>query len=133
MCLTLPQLHTTLMLSHKNNTTKRQRESKPKLQSKPEPQPEPCRPVTRAKNTTQCPRAKAVKALWVCRDPAVIQGEKDAKKRKKEEKEHVQQEEAAHNEAAACFMEENHAQQKVIMAKEDALMPCCRSQGMSYF
>jgi len=75
------------MLSHKNNTTKRQQESKPKLQS--EPEPEPCCPVTRAKNATQCPGAKVAKALRVHRDLAVIQGEKDAKKRKKEEKEHT--------------------------------------------
>jgi len=71
------------MLSRKNNATKCQRESKPELQSKP------CRPVTRAKNTTQHPRAEAAKALQVHRDPAVVQGEKDAKKRKKEEKEHA--------------------------------------------
>jgi len=72
------------MLSCKNNATKCQRESEPKLQS------EPCCPVTRAKNATQRPGAEVAKALWVCRDLAVIQGEKDAKKRKKEEKERAQ-------------------------------------------
>ena len=115
------------MLSHKNNATKHQQESEPKLQSEPH-----C-PITRAKNATQHPRAEVAKALWVHRDPAVIQGEKDAKKRKKEEKECARQEEAACNKAAACFVEENCAQQKVTTAKEEALMPCCRSQGMSYF
>jgi len=128
-----PQLHTTLMLSHKNNTTECQQESEPKLQSEPKPQPKPYHSVTRAKNATQCPGAEAEKVLWVCRDLAVIQGEKDAKKRKKEEKKHVQQKEATCNKAAACFVEENCTQQKVTMAKEEASMPHCRSQGMSYF
>jgi len=51
ICLTLPQLHTILMLSHKNNATKCQQESEPKLQS----EPKLCHPVTRAKNATQYP------------------------------------------------------------------------------
>jgi len=71
------------------------------------------------------------KALWVHRDLEVVQREKDANKRKKEEKECTQQEEATHNKAAARFVEENRAQQKVTMAKEEASMPCRKSQGMS--
>ena len=69
--------------------------------------------------------------LQVRRELEVVQREKDAKKRKKEEKEHARQEEAARNQAAAHFVEENCAQQKVTMAKEEASMPCRKSQGMS--
>jgi len=56
---------------------------------------------------------------------------KGCEKRKKEEKEHAQQEEATYNKAAARFVKENCAQQKVTMAKEEASMPRCKSQGMS--
>ena len=66
------------------SASKRQQESKSEPKLKPQPQP---RHVTRAKNATQHPRVEAEKALWVHRDPEVIQREKDVKKRKKEEKE----------------------------------------------
>ena len=117
------------MLSQQKKITKRQQES----ELKPEPEPEPRRPVTRAKNATQRPGIEAEKMLWVRRDPAVIQEEKDAEKRRKEEKKCAQQEEAACNKAAAHFVKENHAQQSVTMAEKEASMPRRRSQGMSYF
>ena len=56
---------------------------------------------------------------------------KECEKKKERGKEHAQQEEATHNKAAARFVEENRAQQKVTMAKEEASMPCRKSQGMS--
>ena len=110
------------MPSHKKNTTKHQRESE--LES------EPCRPCTRAKNTTQHPGVEAEKTLQVCRAPKVIQEEKKAQKRKKEEKEHAQQEEVANNKAAAQFVEENRARQKVSRAEDEASIPHRKSQGM---
>ena len=78
----------------------------------------------------QCPRVEAKKRLQVHRDPVVIQEEKATKKEQKEKRECIQQEEATRGKAATCFVKENHMQQKVAMAKEDVLMPCCRSQCM---
>ena len=116
------------MPSQKKNTTEHQLESGPEL----EPETEPRRPHTRAKNATQHPGADAEKRLRVRRDPAVIQEEKDARQRRKDEKERTRQEEIANNEAAAHLVEENRVQQKVTMAEEGASVPRRRSQGMRY-
>ena len=120
------------MPSSKNTqktTTENQQESGPEQLRESEPEPQPYRPRTRAKNATQHPGAKAMKTLRSRRDPAKIQKEKDARKKKKEDKEHAHQEEIANNEAAARFVEEYRTQQKVTMA-EEASIPRRTSQGM---
>lgn len=77
-CLSLPlPPYTTLMAPRKQNDTEPQRELEPKS----------CHPYTRQKNATQHPRIEVEKRLWVQRDPAVIQQEKDVWKKKKEERE----------------------------------------------
>ena len=123
------------MPSSKNTqktTTENQRESGPEQLRESEPEPQPYRPRTRAKNATQHPGAEAMKTLRSRRNPAEIQKEKDARKKKKEDKERARREEIANNEAAARFVEEYRAQQKVTLAKE-ASIPRRTSQGMRYF
>jgi hypothetical protein len=94
------------------------------------PEPEPSLPHTRAKNATQRPGVEAKKTLQVCRDLAIIQEERNAREKRKEKRERIQWEDATNNEAAAQLIEENRAQQKVTMAQKEALIPCCKSQGM---
>jgi hypothetical protein len=90
------------------------------------------RPRTRSKNANTHPGKAAEDALRVnnpCRDPTVIQKEKDAVKERKASK--VQEKEAnqARNEATKNIADEFRAQQASILANDEAEMPRKRSEG----